>query len=230
VNASAAWFSLIWSDSAFPAGGASHSSGLEGAIQEQWIRSMDDLAGWMADYVERVLAPCDLAASFLAHRAASREDWRVLFEIDETLHAMKIAREEREVSLMMGRRRLRVIASAARDPRLDHALSALDASRWSAHVATVWGLIGAIGGLSETETARGMAYHALAGMTSAAIRLRLCGQQAAQNLLTRLGEGVAQAIQRASNVQTLEDLHYHAPLLELAQMNHERADVRLFMS
>lgn len=227
---SSAWLRTIWSDSAFPAGGASHSSGLEGALQSGYVRTMPELSAWISDFVENVFGPCDLAALMLAHRAACREDWQSLYRIDERLGALKISREEREASVAQGQSRLEVIAQTLGDPRLRIAWEAAQEERWSAHAASVWGLTGAVGDLTEEDSGRGFTYTTIAGIASAAIRMRFTGQQGAQGLLASVSQKVEQALQEARRIESLESLASVGPRLELAQMHHETARVRLFMS
>lgn len=226
----ARWLSLLWSDSAFPAGGASHSSGLEGAVQCGYIRGTDDLAAWIHAHLLHVFGPCDLAACVLSHRAAGTADFEALFRIDERVNAMKLPREEREASLMLGQRRLKVTAASMRHPFLETAREYVATGGWNAHQACVFGLVGQAGGISEEDTAAGFTYHVLAGMSSAAIRMRICGQQAAQDIMTRLGPVVASVTAEARLARGEDDLRSCGPAAEAAQMRHERARVRLFMS
>ncbi len=224
------WLSLLWSDSQFPAGGASHSGGLEGAVQSGYLRGTEDLRAWVEDYLRDVFGPSDLAACVLAHRVASSDDRAKLFAIDERLNALKIAREERQASAMMGQRRLKVLRDAFDDNRLNELWDAVQINEWNAHAACVWGVAGIVGGIGEADAARSLAYGALIGIASAGIRLRLYGQQATQRLLLDVAPTVEHAIERAQRVRGTEELASHGPRLELAQMHHERARVRLFMS
>ena len=220
----------MWSDSAFPAGGAAHSCGLEGALQNGYIRSMPDLHEWISDFVEQVFGPSDLSALILAYRATQRGDGSALFRVDERLGALKITREEREASVAQGQSRLQVSAKTLDDPRLAQALDDALEGRWDGHAASVWGLVGAVGELGEAETARSFTYTVIAGMTSAAIRMRLTGQQGAQNIMISLADKVEAAIKNAESIDCSDSLASLGPRLELAQMHHESARVRLFMS
>lgn len=224
------WLSLLHADSAFPAGGASHSAGLEGAVQCGFIRTPDDLAAWLHDYLAYVLVPCDLTAAILACRVGASDNFGPLFRIDARLNALKVPHEEREASRMLGQRRLKIAAASLRNPVLQSAWEHVCNGSWNAHQACSYGLIGESFGLGELRTATGLAYHMLAGMTSAAIRLRVCGQQTAQDILTRLGPVVASLISNAALDAHIDHLASCAPAAEYAQMHHECARVRLFMS
>ena len=163
------WLALLWSDSAFPAGGASHSGGLEAAVQAGHVHSMEDLGPWLTDYLKLVLGPCDLAAMHLSHRATTRRDAEELYWIDERVNALKIAREEREASALLGQRRLKTIRAAGGDQGLGDAWRDAREGKWRAHACCVWGLTGAIGEMTERESAWSFAYSTLAAVASSAM-------------------------------------------------------------
>ena len=82
------------------------------------------------------------------------------------------------------------------------------------------------GGLSATEAARGFAFGVLGAVASSAIRLHLCGQQAAHELMTFMGERVESQIERSLETEGREELWCHAPRLEISQEHPDQGGGR----
>src|SRR6267142_4313324 len=109
---------LQFADGLFPAGGFSHSFGLETYVQDGRVRDRRDLEAFIAAHLEGSAGPADAAAAALAvglARRADSEDWIAL---DARLDAMKSVPEFRTASRQMGRQALRIAAGLGDDPFL----------------------------------------------------------------------------------------------------------------
>ena len=217
------WRLLQTTDSLFPTGAFSHSGGLEGLVADGILKSADDGQGAIEEILRHSFARVDLPACGMAHRAALAGDAGMLAQIDGRLDSLKSARESREASRSLGRRRLRVVAS------LEEFRRQVQEDRSPGHQAVVTGMHGALDGIPREETMLAFAYGTAAGLVSSAMKLLPLGQTRGQALLSRLGESMAESV-RAADGLDLEDLGSFLPLLDIAMMRHEAAPTRLFIS
>jgi urease accessory protein len=217
------WRLLQTTDSLFPTGAFAHSAGLEGLVGEGILKGAEDAERAIEEILRHSHARVDLPACGLAHRAALAEDVDALIDLDARLDSLKAAREAREASRSLGRRRLRVVRSIERYRAL------VDEDRTPGHQAVVTGIHCALDGSSREETLLAFAYGTAAGLVSSAMKLLPLGQTRAQALLSRLGETIADTV-RAADELGLEDLGGFLPLLDIAAMRHETAPTRLFIS
>jgi urease accessory protein len=101
------------------------------------------------------------------------------------------------------------------------------------HHAIVLGAAAAAAGCSPAEAARIAAYQAVAGPTSAAVRLLALDPMRASAILARLTADIERTAERAAAAAAgpLDDLPYpSAPALDLLAEAHIRAEARLFES
>lgn len=213
---------LHLTDSALPIGTAAHSFGLETLVAEGGLR-VDDLAGFLADYLAEIGGPeggcCRAAHALGAAEPGWLDDWRAL---NERFSAMKPARESRAASLVLGRRLLAIITQLVPSP-------VLAAVQGDAHHAAAFGLIGGALGIEATLTVAAYLQQLVAGLVSACQRLLPLGQTQAQHLIWRSRPAVIAAAERSAGADWTA-APCCVPAVELASMRHPRLPTRLFIS
>src|SRR5260370_33784560 len=100
-----AWLAALQlADSLFPSGAFTQSHGLEALAGDGLVPNGEALAAVIEMRLRERLATADLPALLAAHRAAGAFAHAEVCEIDHLLTTTKLAREEREASVRVGRR------------------------------------------------------------------------------------------------------------------------------
>jgi len=163
-------------------------------------------------------------------------------ELDAEADARTPAPAQREAARRQGRALLRAARIAWPDAAGLASLAALAAARGEApraeyrggpYYAVVLGAAAAAAGCTPLEAARIAAYQAVAGPTSAAVRLLALDPMRATGILARLAGDIDQIAEQGAGCADgpLCDLPCaSAPALDLLAQAHIRAEVRLFES
>lgn len=217
---------LQLSDSALPTGSFSHSLGLEAVQAAGGLAGEEDLERAACTYLG-ALATSDLVALRGAHGACVLGE---LLELDAELDATKLSAEARAASSAMGGRLLVAAqALALESPLLDAFGPAVHSGRSPGGLAVAHGSVMAAGGVALGQALVAHAYTSLAALVAAGQKLIPLGQSAAQRVLANLAPAVLAAVERSERT-ACDDMHAFAPGLEIRSMQHERQEVRLFIS
>lgn len=227
-------------DSAFPTGVFSHSFGLETAVQEGRVRTREDLAAWLGEYLAGSLAPTEGIGVLWAHAwagawmrsgfAAGREE-EDLRALDRRLTAMRLPRESREGSVKIGRRYAQIAEDLYPEAGLGRYRTWIREGVCSGQAAVVHGWICAHLGTTPEEAVAGHLYAGVNGTVQNALRLAVVGQSAAQSVLRELIPEVERhAAEIVRHRPGPEDMASGSLLQEIAAMRHETLYSRMFMS
>ena len=230
VNTDLAWLPALLqtSDALFPTGAYAHSLGFEEFARLGGVR---DEAG-LREFAELHLLPAlrvqDLPYLRFAHEAA---DERVLCEIDREISAWKLARETREASISIGRRRLAALRTihGMENGVLAALADAIARGEAHGHHLTVCAVQALVEGFPIDAALAAYFYQTIGGVCSAALKIIRIGQDGCQRVL-RHALASAEKIIRASLDMDRDDAGWFDPLLEIAAMRHEFANERLFIS
>jgi urease accessory protein len=251
--------SLVLADARFPGGGHVHSGGLEEAVARGLVSSVPTLEDFLrgrlrtAGLVAAAFAAASVAvgadcpssdtspsrppltrpSSLVSAESCSGGDRHSRWaELDAELDARTPSAAQREASRAQGRGTLRAVRAAWPSPVLDDLVAVHPRPHHPLLVGAVCGVAGEPAG----ESARCVAYLAISGPASAAVRLLGLDPFAVNAVLVRLGpeldavvaEAVAAAAGPPSGLPAPS-----APVLDLmaqAHVHHHRERVRLFVS
>ncbi|MCS7008647.1 MAG: hypothetical protein NZL93_01760, partial [Chthoniobacterales bacterium] len=173
------------------------------------------------------LTNIDLPLAAHARQAARMNNWEGLLALNSLAYAVRASRELRTASLQTGRRRLASLAAASDCPivRKLHEI-ACENPRFG-HAPVVWGAV--CHRLPERATLVALVYQVVAGYCTAAPKAMRIGQEAVQRVLTSILAEASAGIDTALKTP-VEKIGFFDPILDIASMNHEFADERLFLS
>jgi urease accessory protein len=210
----------------FPSGAFTQSHGLEALVADGLLEGPDALRRALEMSLLHRLATADLPALLAAHSAGHAE----VVAIDHRLSAVKLAREEREASIRVGRRiAVEVLRLAPDDARLPMFIAAIDASRMPGNASVAQGVAAAALGISAHDAALGACHSFATSMISAAMRLMRLGHGDAQAVLRLVQPVMVEAVTIASQVPWRK-MRSSAFQLDIAVARHERAEARMFAS
>ncbi|GAA1853672.1 urease accessory UreF family protein [Pseudonocardia ailaonensis] len=244
---------LVLADARFPGGGHVHSGGLEEAVARGLVSDVPSLETFLlgrlrtsgvvaAGFAAAAAVPDATAVSptsdnhpltrpsplvsgdgrYSDHRH-SQEWWA---ELDAELDARTPSTAQREASRAQGRGTLRAVRAAWPSPVLDE----LVAVNPRPHHPLLVGAVCGIAGEPPEEAARCVAYLAVSGPASAAVRLLGLDPFAVNAVLVRLGPVLDAVVEKAVTDHLPAP---SAPVLDLmaqAHVHHHRERVRLFVS
>jgi urease accessory protein len=212
------WLVLQLADSAFPAGGFAHSSGLESAWQHGEAAGSADLVSFCGASL-RQLGHGALPLMSAAHAAPGR-----LAELDRLCDAFTSNHVANRASRLQGGALLlaveRIFSSGTIPKSGDCSCG---------HFAPVFGAVTRALGLERETAVRLFFFLHLRGLLAAAVRLNIVGPMEAQSLQHRLTASAESVIQECRDLGP-EDLAQTSPLVEIWQGSQDRLYSRLFQS
>ncbi len=217
---------LQTSDALFPTGAYAHSLGFEEFARLANVRDESGLRTFVDEHLLPALAAQELPYLRFAHAAA---DFAALCEIDREISAWKLARELREASMQVGRRRLAALRVVNDQPRYLEFAEAIARGEAHGHHLTICAVQARAEGFPLDAALAAYFYQTIGGVCSAALKIVRIGQEGCQRVL-RHALAAAEATVRASLAVERDDAGWFDPLLEIAAMRHEFANERLFIS
>jgi urease accessory protein len=218
---------LQTSDALFPTGAYAHSLGFEEFARLATVRDEAGLRGFVEGHLLPALRDQELPYLRFAHGCGG--DLVALCKVDREISAWKLARETREASVTIGRRRLAALRAVNDLPRYVEFAAAIALGEAHGHHLTVCAVQAAGEGFPLEAALGAWFYQSVAGACSAALKLIRIGQDGCQRVL-RAALAHAKATIAASHDVERDDAGTFDPLLEIAAMRHEFADERLFIS
>ncbi|MFD5249650.1 urease accessory protein UreF [Amycolatopsis sp. NPDC058340] len=219
---------LILADSRFPGGGHVHSGGLEEAVTRKLITHERDLPRFLSGRLRTAGALAAVFAAASAHAAARNVQsghWR---RLDLELDARTPSLAQREASRAQGRGTARAGKAAWPSPVLSQLLKETPRPH---HPVIVGALVGV-----PFDAAMAVAYLAISGPASAAVRLLGLDPFAVNAVVARLADEVREVSRRAAEAAGDDPADLPAPgspaldLFAEAHARHHQEEVRLFAS
>lgn len=220
---------LQLADSAFPTGMYAHSHGLEGMITRGWVRTAVEVEEFLASQCVWSLLPADGVALLHAHRCTLTADLPTVAAIDHRLHAMRLPAELRAASTQVGRRLLAETAGFTDHPTLSAYHALVRHGQTPGGAAVAFGVACAALQVDETIALLASVHSYLNSELGAALRLLPLSHRDTQAMLRRLQVVVAGELP-AVRMRHWREMTSFTPQLDIAAMQHETDDLRMFAS
>ncbi len=209
---------MSWLSPVFPTGSFAYSAGLEQAVADGAVRTADDLRDWLETVLARGSSWNDAVLLAAAWRAAGEP--ASIAEIGSLAEALAGSAERHKETMDQGK----AFVAAAR--------------HWFESTAPLPGnlplpvAVGVACGRAKIALAPALGAYLntnVSNQLQCAIRLSVTGQDGAARTLSELEPAVAAVAEKAER-STLDDLGDFAFMAEIASMNHETLQPRLFLS
>ncbi|MEH6947623.1 urease accessory protein UreF [Bacillus sp. JJ634] len=216
-------------DSNLPTGAFSHSYGLESYIQENQVYDQETFEQWLHVYLNEQLVYSDGLASRLVYEALEEENFEKVWKIDRLLLVQNLPRETREGTQRMGERMLNLVEALYEVPVLSLYRERIKKKQSFGHPSIVFTIIGHHLGVAQSTTTLYYLYSAVSTLVQNAVRAIPLGQTVGQKTIQKFQCALVKASEKIQGLDE-EDFGIISPGLELAQMKHERVNIRIFMS
>lgn len=217
------WLQLLQLTSpSLPIGGFAWSQGLEGAIEQGWLKNETDFAAWVQGVMEHSFAWQELPLLQRLHEAAAAENPDHLAHWNDIALALRETSELRQEDVQMGGALLKLL----RDLQVSPAL------KWQAQetsYVTAFALASAHHRIALLQACTGFVWSWLENQIAAALKLFPLGQTAGQRVFQQMAPLIEPVIERSLRVQD-DEIGVSLPGLVLASMQHEDQYSRLFRS
>jgi urease accessory protein len=226
-----AWLAALQlADSQFPSGAFTQSHGLEALAADGLLGSREALVAVLEMSLRERLATADLPALLAAHSAAEGLVHAEVCEIDRLLTATKLAREEREASVRVGKRIATEAARLAPDDRALYIyIEAINGAATPGNASVAQGVAAAAMNLPARIAALGACHSLCTSLVSAAMRLTRLGHRDAQAALRQAQPAMAEAVAIAEQLDW-RMMRSSCFQLDIAMARHEGAQARMFAS
>ncbi|MFV0245563.1 MAG: urease accessory protein UreF [Qingshengfaniella sp.] len=222
-------FLLQVANASFPTGAFHPSYGFETLISRGVVHDAISFETACRDWLVYTLARSEGIAVALACDAVRFGDPDRLVVLDRRLASLKLSREEREASWMMGQSLLSAYRDVFDRPGLDEFSAMLREGRVEGHQAVVFGAVCGAFDIATSDAVLAFLQNAVANLAGVACRLVPLGQVETQRVIAALWP-VIQTFSRDAPDLDLEDMNTAMLSLDMASMQHEKQRTRLCMS
>lgn len=206
-----------------PIGAYAYSTGLEYAIDAQWVRNETDAYNWIRGVLCHTVANTDIPIMLRCHAAWQANDQQQVNKWNNHLLAMRESRELQMEDQQLGR----ALAKILMESSVPHA------GEWYANqrisFAATFALACAHWQIPVVTSAQGLAFAWCENQVAAAIKLVPLGQSAGQRILSKLLNDISAAVTTGLSVDD-DDIGLSAPGLAIGSARHEMQYSRLFRS
>jgi urease accessory protein len=216
------------SDSFFPSGMYTMSSGLEALLLAGEVTKPRDFERLADSYLRMQVGPADCVALGIALRASDSADLEGVKGIDRRLYSMKLAAETREASTRTGKQLLASVRAFAEGDLLGRYSRAVERGRSPGTHPVALGVVAGALGIGGEESAFILLYTSLVALVGAAVRLAVIDHREAQRVIHSSKATIVEMAKNASKDQGA--MRQFFPALEIAQMGHERIENRMFVT
>lgn len=216
-------------DSNFPSGGFSHSFGLETFVQFDKVHDPDTFSQWLELYLKEQMISSDGLAMKIIYDALEEGNPEEVWRMDRLLTIQNMARETREGTKFMGRSLVKIADAIYDSEMIALYKKRIEEKKSFAHSAVLFAIAGHHLKVSRDTTILYYLYTTIINLVQNAVRAIPIGQTAGQKIISNFQPKLKKAVETINQLDE-NDFGTIAPGIELAQMQHEHVNVRIFMS
>ncbi|WP_325166724.1 urease accessory protein UreF [Viridibacillus soli] len=202
---------------------------MESYIQENKIHDQESFFGWLKVYLHEQLIYSDGLACRLAFEALMEDNLQKVWNLDRLLTVQNLPRETREGTQMIGKRMLQLTTSLYDMPILSLYKEEIKNKNVFGHPSIVFAIVAYGLSVTKKEAIQYHLYSSISSQVQNAVRAIPLGQTAGQTISHKFIPEITLAVERIMQLSE-DDFGIVSPGIELSQMNHERVNIRIFMS
>lgn len=216
-------------DSQFPTGAFSHSFGLETYIQRGTVHDEQSFQEWLKLFLSEQLTYADGLAMRFVYEALNQNDEKRVLELDRLLFVQNMPRETRAGTKQMGTRMVKLADELYDNEWIHWYHEQYQAKQTKLHPAICFTMLGHYLGVDIEMIIDYYLYQNVSSLTQNAVRAIPLGQTAGQRIVTQMIPFMKQTRDHIFELKASE-FGITAPGLEINQMEHEKVNVRIFIS
>lgn len=217
------------SDSFFPTGMYSMSSGLEAIFYSGKKMKSEELRELVKTYLEYQIGPADCTALGNAYEYASRSNLPRLLEVDRAIFSMKLVQEIRDASVRSGTQLVRCIRSFSDNKILGQYEDAIRGGQAFGPYPAALAVAANAFLIPKRKAALLMLYSFSVSIVGAALRLGMLQHFDGQKVIDELKPMIVKVIK--SNIdRPIEGIWQFAPSIDVIQITHERMNSKMFIT
>jgi len=211
----------------FPIGGFTQSWGLETYVNRGAIKNAEDFKAFLEMFLDHVICCSEAPLVIFAYRNA--KDWNAdrLDELNQLSIAMKLTKESRESSVKTGKAMLRIGKEMLKDKEIE--IFYEKHREFGIHFSIAFGMIAAKMSIDIGKTVTAYIFSSINALIQSGIKLIPLGNIEAQMLFLKLNLSLSEAVDR-SFMTGLDELSNFTPGLDIASIDHEGLQTRIYMS
>ncbi|MCD8915748.1 urease accessory protein UreF [Staphylococcus simulans] len=216
-------------DSQFPTGAFSHSFGLETYIQRGTVHDEQSFKEWLKLFLSEQLTYADGLAMRFVYDALNQNDSKRVLEIDRLLFVQNMPRETRVGTKQMGTRMVKLADELYDSEWIHWYHQQYQKKQAKLHPAICFTMLGHYLGVDIEMIIDYYLYQNVSSLTQNAVRAIPLGQTAGQRIVTEMIPFMKSTRDHIFELEASE-FGITAPGLEINQMEHEKVNVRIFIS
>lgn len=209
---------MSWLSPVFPIGGFAYSAGLEQAVHAGYVFDRASLSDWIETQLAHGAQRNDAVILVEAHRNAA--DKVKLAELSDLCRALCVSHERLNETVGQGTSFVDAVS---------HWVDPVHFPARDTPLPVAVGIAAGIEHIAPQLSATAYLHAFVSNQLQCAIRLSVFGQDDAAKALAGLEAAIARTAEQAAS-STLEDLGGAAFIADIASMNHETLQPRLFLS
>jgi urease accessory protein len=216
-------------DSFFPSGMFGASGGLESVVKTGRVENRRDVLQFIRQQVRFQLVPCDCMILSATIDAAKQNDISTAVATDNMYYSMKMVREVRTASVRSGRQLLNCMLYIAPNKFASKFQRRIESGQTIGTYPSCLALAAYSLGVPKKSALRIMLYSYSVSIVGSAIRLGVIQHLEGQKILTQLA-GEVEAVIRVKKTVGHPELWQLSPLVDILNMQHERDELRMFIT
>lgn len=222
------------SDSFFPSGMFSMSSGLESLFHQKVITNTKQVHEFILEQIEFQLIPCDCNILMITMNAVKNNNFSEIVDIDKKFYSMKLTKDLRNSLVRSGKQvfnclRHMINENNGKNYFLNQFKEKIENNQTPCTYPVALGIYAQLLEIPISSAMKIMLYSFSSSVVSAAIRLGIIQHLDAQKILGLLADQVNNFVSSKIKEKT-KDIWQLTPMTEIHQMLHEHNESRMFIT
>lgn len=211
----------------FPIGGFSHSFGLETFITYDLVTNGEQLKEFLRTYIKHVLCENEVPILIRAYKSLTEDSWDSVKKLNALALATKLTKESRQACEKSGSALLRVGKELVLNDKINRFYEENKKKGISCQVA--YAIILEEMGVSVQDAVAAYFFSNVNTIVQSAVKMFPLGNTEGQRVITDMIPFMENCIYQSFQVD-VNKIRNFAPMLEIASMEHEMLESRLYMS